>query len=82
MSTITTAVAGVVVVGLVLGMVTVYVRVLANLASRNGQSLSVEFDARRPRLNVHVNPSAQSRDATPLVAPVDGAPSEASEKTS
>ena len=59
-----------------------FVYVLASLASRNDQNIEADLDARRLRLKVHVNPSAQGRDATPPPAQVDGAPSGASEKAS
>ncbi len=81
MSTITTVLTGVVVVGLILAAIAVFVTVLANLASRNGQALRFEFDARRLRLKIQITP-ARGRDATPPVAPVDGAPSGTSEKSS
>ena len=45
MPTITTAVAGVVVLGFGLWIVIAYVKVLANLASRNDQSIKVELGA-------------------------------------
>jgi hypothetical protein len=82
MPTITTAVAGVVVLGLGLGILIVFVRVLADLALRNDQSIKVELGAWLLCLKVHVNPSNRGRDATPPPAQVDGAPSGASEKAS
>lgn len=62
MPTITTLVGVVVVIGFVLAGVLVVVSVLARLASRHEQSLTVDLDARRPRLQVSITPT-RSRSA-------------------
>lgn len=59
MPTITTLAGAVVVLGSVLGLVVVYVQVLARLATRHNQALRVDLDARRLRLNVQVDPKQE-----------------------
>ena len=68
MPTITTLIGVMVVIGLALAGLLLFVKVLANLASRNEQNLRVDLDARRLRLKVLIEPT-RSRSIEPSKAP-------------
>lgn len=82
MPTITTLIGVMVVWGLVIAGLIVLVKVLANTASRNDQTLRINLDLRRLRIKLSITPT-QSRSVPRLPTPDDGShSSRTSEKTS
>ena len=67
MPTITALIGFVVVFGSMIAVLTGFVKVLADLASRHSQSMRIDLDARRLRIRVSVTP-IQSRSVPRLPA--------------